>query len=491
MTTTTENMRIIARNIICINPQNPRADLGDLSELAASIKAHGIIQPIAVRRIEDGYMVVAGSRRLAAAKLAGLDRIPCVVVDVDDDKAHELATAENIIRKDMSLIDEISAVERLTLTGESHTAIAARFGRTARWVATRRKIANMPSIVLGKIAEGTLSIADAEILCKLGDGNAIAEIVESSDDIAESVNRRLRELSDAPWVNGKSECAKCLLRSDKQANLFDDGGPARCMDEKCWEQKRNAWKAKREAELRAAGHLPKEAYHSYWQIENAYSGYLLEGRDDEVIAELVEAGVKPRYHITEENDVLLRYYAPDMPEKTVKTASGDDEPEVEDDDDIPECMIALGADDLADEEPEVGEVPKTEEEEELEQPSPYDLRRAANQRAQAIREIAFERINMQDVQWYRLLPFIAEVIRMNCNTSLDKLQDDINDSRRAQELPKLDGLEHVTSSDVEETLLAAIFGEICAAEGIKALVKACGMDWDELEKVAEAEAVAE
>ena len=485
MNTTTEDMRIIARNIICANPQNPRADLGDLSELAASIKAHGIIQPIAVRRIEDGYMVVAGSRRLAAAKLAGLDRIPCVVVDVDDDKAHELATAENTIRKDMTLIDEIRAVERLALTGEAHAAIAARFGRTARWVATRKKIAGMPSIVLDQIAKGTLSIADAEILCKIGDGNAIAEIVENSDDIAESVNRRLRELSDAPWVNGKSECAKCLLRSDKQASLFDDGGPDRCMDEKCWEQKRNAWKAKKEAELRAAGNLPKESWQAEYNIIHCYGGYLLEGRDDEEIAELKEAGVKPRFHITEENEVLLRYYYPDMPEKTTKTASGDDEPEVEE------------------EEPEDGDLPEVEEtepttqsecedqDEEPAQPSPFQIRREANQKAQAVREIAFERINVQDVQWYRLLPFIAEIIRTNCNTPLDKLYEDINDRRTASELSELDGLEHVSSSDVEETLLAAIFGETNTAEEIKALVRACGMDWDELEAVAESEAVTE
>lgn len=483
MNTTTENLQIIARNIICINQRNPRSDLGDLSELAASIKAHGLIQPIAVRRIEDGYMVVAGSRRLAAAKLAGLDRIPCVVVDVDDDQAHELATAENVIRKDMSLIDEIRAVERLTLTGESHAEIAARFGRTARWVATRKKIAGMPSIVLDKIAEGTLSIADAEMLCKIGDGNTIAEIVDESDDIAESVSRRLRELSDAPWVNGKSECAKCLLRSDKQVNLFDDGGPARCMDLMCWEQKRNAWKAKKEAELRAAGHLPKESWQADYTLGFAFGGYLLEGRDDEEIAELKEAGVKPRYHITEENEVLLRYYYPDLPEKTVKTASGDEEPEMEE------------------EEPEDGDLPEAEETEPTEQneceeqgeepaqPSLYQLRREANQKAQAIREIALGRINVQDVQWYRLLPFIAEVIRTYCTTPLDDLQDDINDRRRAQELPVINGLGFAASSDVEEGLLAAIFGETNTAEEIKALVKACGMDWDELEKVAEAEAV--
>lgn len=447
MNTTTENMRIIARDIICINPQNPRADQGDLSELAASIKAHGIIQPIAVRRVEDGYMVVAGSRRLAAAKLAGLDRIPCVVVDVDDDQAHELATAENVIRQDMSLIDEIRAVERLTLTGESHAEIAARFGRTARWVATRRKIANMPSIVLDKIAEGTLSIADAEMLCKIGDGNAIAEIVEESDDIAESVNRRLRELSDAPWVNGKSECAKCLQRSDKQVNLFDDGGPARCMDEKCWEQKRNTWKAKKEAELRAAGHLPKESWQAAYNIEHCYGGYLLEGRDDEEIAELKEAGVKPRYHITEENEVLLRYYHPDLPKKTVKIASGDDEVEEDTHNEVPESndteTESAGTED--------------DDEEEPYQPVESSWVRRVRLRDEAVRRLLDNPPNAIDADL--LLDYAAEALRRN-------IGDNPMDAQ--VEKDNVASVVGMARDNLRVLLLASLVREFFAAEGEEA-----------------------
>ena len=479
--TNTAPLRMINTTIIASNPSNPRSDLGSLAELTASIQAHGIIQPILVRRVDDGYECVAGSRRLAVAITLGLESVPCHVRDLDDDEAHELAVAENIIRKDMSLIDEIRAVETLAMTGESHTEIAARFGRTPKWVATRKKIAGMPEIVLGKIADGSLSIADAEILCRLNDQATIAEIANTSDDIAESVNRMLREISGAPWVDARSECAKCLLRSDKQVNLFDDGGPARCMDSRCWEEKRSQWVAKKERELREAGHLPKESYHSYWQIENAYSGYMLEGRDDEEIAELVEAGVKPRFHITEENEVLLRYYYPDLPEKTVKTASGDDKVEEEEPEENP---TNVGPENRDTEAEATG--PDEDEDEEPAQPSPYLLRRKANQKANAIREIALERINVQDVQWYRLLPFIAEVIRISTSGPLDDVYNEINAARVKTGLPEVDGLELGDAASVEEGLLRALFDGINNA-ALERLVKACGMDWDELEKAAEAE----
>lgn len=463
MTTKTTNhapLHFIDANILFLNPENPRSDMGDLSELVASIQAHGILQPLLVRQEDGAYKVIDGSCRLAAGLQAGLTAFPCLVTMADDDKAMEMAVTANIIRKEMSPLDEIRAVERLTLTGESHAAIAARFGRTARWVATRRKIANMPSIVLDKIAEGKLSIADAEILCKIGDGNAIAEIVEESDDIAESVNRRLRELSDAPWVNGKSECAKCLLRSDKQASLFDDGGPARCMDERCWEQKRNAWKTKKEAELRAAGHLPKESYHGAWQFENSYSGYLLEGRDDEEIAELVEAGVKPRYHITDENEVLLRYYAPDMPEKTEKTSSSDDVPEAEE---LPEDE---GEDvhELREELEECVEEGAHEEEDAAPVRIPQWQKR--KEYADRMRDILREK-KADDIRDTSLLRFVAEAYR--ASTSGVSSLDALNDGKC---------ILACNIDDIKRALLVDIVGEFVASESFQDDAEAVGY-WEQ------------
>ena len=138
-------LRLIATDIIAANPNNPRSDLGDLAELTASIQAHGIIQPILVRRVEDGYECVAGSRRLAVAKAIGMGTVPCNVREMNDEIALELAITENIMRQNMSAVDEIKAVGLMADNGDPHAEIASRFGRTPRWVSTRVKISRMPA----------------------------------------------------------------------------------------------------------------------------------------------------------------------------------------------------------------------------------------------------------------------------------------------------------------------------------------------------------
>lgn len=446
MTTKTKSespLRMIDPAIIFRNPNNPRPDLGDLSELTASVEAHGIIHPILVRPCEGGYMVVAGSRRLAVALRLELRSIPCQVKDMDDGTAFEIATAENIVRKDMSVIDEIRAVEALALSGESHEEIAARFGRPPRWVATRARIAAMPDEVLELIEAGRLGLALAEELAKVADADEQKRLAKWAVDVEadiQSVRNQisyvLRDLDDAPWA--KKECAGCLLRSDKQCNLFGDtDGPARCMDSRCWDEKRSSWVAKKEAELRKAGHLPKEQFHASYAVINAFAGYLLEGRDDEDIAELVEAGVKPRYFITEDNQILLRYYYPDMPEKTVKTASGDDEPEAE-------------LEDAAEEECE-----EPEDDAEDSQPRPESpWMRTQRLRAQVVSSVL--EMDTSNIDLDSLLEFTAEVLRCYMgNNPMDKAI-------------KEDGVESVVGMDrnrLRKLLLAAVAGELFQTEG--------------------------
>ena len=333
-------LRLIATDIIAANHNNPRSDLGDLSDLTASILTHGIIQPILVRRVEDGYECVAGSRRLAVAKAVGMGTVPCHLVEANDMVAHELALAENVVRRDMSVLDEIHAVDKMAANGDSHAEIAARFGRTPRWVASRVRIAAMPEAVHDRIGDGRIGIAAAEELAKLRDATTLIQIAEEAaeDELSlEQVRRRvadaLRDIGESPFAGAGSECAKCMMRSDRQADLFgDDNATVRCSDASCWAQKRDTWIAKTEKSLRAEGHLPKPEYVSNHQFDNCYGSILDENREEEAeqIAELKEAGVKPRFRIDKETfEVILRYDWGDMPEKIVKTASGDDADEVE------------------------------------------------------------------------------------------------------------------------------------------------------------------
>ena len=471
---------------IMANEHNPRAEIGDTSELAASIASHGILQPIVVRPHGASYKVVAGSRRLACALALNLESIPVRVVTMDDEQAHEAALAENIIRKDMSAVDEIKAIEKMTMDGESHVEIAARFGRTPRWVSTRAKIALMPKCVLEFIGEGKLSIAAAEELCRLGNDVEIEKLASESANrgyglslVRSEIDDMLRDLADAPWVDGKSDCAKCLMRSDKQINLFEDGGPARCMDSVCWAQKSEKWIAKTANDLRAKGHLPKQEFQSIYMFNECYGPILHEVRDADEIKELIEAGVKPRFRICEDTyEVIFRYDRDDMPEKTVKTASSDDAA-VEDDMDDDHLPDATEMDGETNAE---GEAP---EDDEPSQPSEWQLQRLARQKAEQVRDYAKRTIceeyreDGRVIDWEKLLPFVAELIRVNTGgNAINKFASEKDNARTERGEPELETLVHMHPADIMDALLETLFEEMDVTKEIPALVKACGLDYD-------------
>ncbi|MFQ8758909.1 MAG: ParB/RepB/Spo0J family partition protein [Intestinimonas sp.] len=100
------------------NPNQPRTQFSQegLEELSASIQEHGILQPLSVRRVEGGYELVSGERRLRAAKLAGLREVPCIAVDVDDTASSLLALVENLQRRDLDFLEEAFALDKLIRT---------------------------------------------------------------------------------------------------------------------------------------------------------------------------------------------------------------------------------------------------------------------------------------------------------------------------------------------------------------------------------------
>ena len=117
------------------NPFQPRTRFDDaaLKELAASIKATGVLQPVLVRRHADGYQLVAGERRLRAAQLAGLEKIPAILRAVDDREMMELALIENVQREDLNPIDEAKAYKALVSSvGLTHDQLSERVGKQDR-----------------------------------------------------------------------------------------------------------------------------------------------------------------------------------------------------------------------------------------------------------------------------------------------------------------------------------------------------------------------
>ena len=155
------------------NEFQPRVNVDDgrLRELAASIKANGIIQPIVVRRDGDRFQIIAGERRWRAAKIAGLLRVPVVVRDVAAGQEHsllEMALIENIQREDLNPIDEALAYQRLSddfhLTQE---AIATAVGKDRASVANHMRLLKLPDEVRAEVASGRLSMGHARALLSL------------------------------------------------------------------------------------------------------------------------------------------------------------------------------------------------------------------------------------------------------------------------------------------------------------------------------------
>lgn len=137
-------VRMIPVDAIVPNPANPRLDVGDVSELAQSIKAQGIRQNLLVTPTGDGrYMLVIGHRRLAAAKQAGLTRVPCAVAALSDKEQREIMLVENSQRRDLTLLEEANGIQGLLDLGESQSDIAKKTGRSVKYVKSRAKIASV------------------------------------------------------------------------------------------------------------------------------------------------------------------------------------------------------------------------------------------------------------------------------------------------------------------------------------------------------------
>jgi ParB family transcriptional regulator, chromosome partitioning protein len=164
-------------DLLAPNEQQPRLHMDDvkLEELAASIKANGIIQPILVRRTGETYRIIAGERRWRAAQRAGLHRVPIVVRDVSagDKQLLELALIENLQREGLNPVDEALAYQKLadefSLTQDQ---IAAAVGKDRSSVANFMRLLKLPEEVRGDLASGALSTGHARALLALPDAAA-------------------------------------------------------------------------------------------------------------------------------------------------------------------------------------------------------------------------------------------------------------------------------------------------------------------------------
>ena len=151
-------------------PMQPRShfDEASLQSLADSIRSHGVVQPLLVRRRDSGFELIAGERRWRAAKLAGLTRVPVVVKEVPDDSLLEIALIENIQREDLNPIEEAQAYKKLIETvGLTQEALASRVGRDRSYITNYLRLLRLPDDLQQLVKEGRLSTGHARTLLAL------------------------------------------------------------------------------------------------------------------------------------------------------------------------------------------------------------------------------------------------------------------------------------------------------------------------------------
>lgn len=187
---------------IAANPYQPRCNFDEekLQELAASIKEFGVVQPVVVRKKGRSYELVAGERRLRAAGLAGLTKVPAIVKDYDDAKMMEIALIENIQRHDLNPIEEAQGLRRLMqefkLTQEQ---TAEKVGRSRSAVTNILRLLNLPEQVQKQIINGVLTMGQAKQLLGLPKAEQMCEVAEAiiangwSSRMTEEVVRKLKE----------------------------------------------------------------------------------------------------------------------------------------------------------------------------------------------------------------------------------------------------------------------------------------------------------
>ena len=195
------------------NPHQPREyfDEEALRELAESIKDHGIIEPIIVKKSIKGYDLVAGERRTKAASIAGLETIPAIIRDFTDQQMMEIALIENIQREDLSPIEEAQAYKNyIDATGLTQEEVANKFGKSRSYITNLLGLLSLPKYVQKEVINGTISMSHARVLSKIDDVDMILNLAQKVIDEGISV-RELETLSREEDVIKKNKIVRTVV----------------------------------------------------------------------------------------------------------------------------------------------------------------------------------------------------------------------------------------------------------------------------------------
>lgn len=211
------------------NPQQPRHffDPEALDELAESIRIHGVIQPLTVRKLPSGYyQIIAGERRWRASRMAGLAELPVVVIEADDKKAMELALIENLQRADLNPIEEALGYQQLMREyGMTQEVTAERVGKSRPAVANALRLLTLPAEVLEMVQTGRISAGHARAILTLKTAPEQLAVAQKAANLQLSVRQtetmcrnmaktgKQQPKKPKPDVDYYAECEKDLARS--------------------------------------------------------------------------------------------------------------------------------------------------------------------------------------------------------------------------------------------------------------------------------------
>ena len=203
------------------NPYQPRQNFDEdaLQELAASIKEHGVFQPIIIKKSIKGYEIIAGERRVKASKIAGLKEIPAIVRNFTDSEMMEIALLENLQRENLNSIEEALAYKNLlTNLNLTQEKLAERLGKSRSHITNMIGLLTLPEEVQNLISEKKISMGHARVLSKLEDKHQIKELTDRI--ISEGLS--VRQIEELTSSEKNYERKNKIVRHQEKNNEYVD-----------------------------------------------------------------------------------------------------------------------------------------------------------------------------------------------------------------------------------------------------------------------------
>lgn len=221
------NLRVIDVNVDEVepNPFQPRKEFDpeQLQELCDSIKEHGVIQPISVRKVNNKYQLVAGERRLRASKLAGLTTVPAVEKEYDDRQMMEIALIENIQREDLNPMEEAfaykSLMDQFELTQEE---VSNRVSKSRSAIANTLRLLNLPELIQEYVSRETISMGHARALLGLANEQEMLEICAKSISEGFTVRQLEDYIKDVKTKRKQEKDKKPILEKNESLLIQEE-----------------------------------------------------------------------------------------------------------------------------------------------------------------------------------------------------------------------------------------------------------------------------